>query len=69
MGKETKIGWMVVVVCPCSPEDQIAFTQVEMDDADVGHCPACEKPLIMMKDGNAYEVGKMILRGKGGTVI
>lgn len=59
----TKTGWMVVVSCPCTPDEMIAYTQKEMGRANLGHCPSCLRPLVIVgDDGKVYAVGECLIK-------
>ncbi|RXT15239.1 hypothetical protein [Ammoniphilus sp. CFH 90114] len=54
--------WMVVLQCPCTPDENIIITHRKMRDGLVVICSLCKKPLVILgSDGHLYLVGEIII--------
>ncbi len=60
MGQERE--WMVVLQCPCAPNEDIVITDRKMRDGLVIICSQCKRPLVILgSDGHLYLVGDVII--------
>ncbi|QYY44762.1 hypothetical protein ACKE5C_19220 (plasmid) [Aneurinibacillus thermoaerophilus] len=65
MQLELRIGWMVVVYCPCSPDQAITYSQHKMiqAEAELALCDYCKRPLIYLHDdGHLYAIGDVLVK-------
>lgn len=59
MGSEKE--WMVILQCPCSPEQDVIITKRRMKNALVGSCSLCSRPLVILWNGQLFLVGEIFI--------